>query len=131
MILNCKNFLGETWCFEKIKNSLRRNSVIYRTPCHARVHGFFHHRHFTYRTPCHASGHLVHLVIQLVSKPPLGRQFNLNVSRASCWSSKHSPGPTICLNHNNPQTLCFERFIYKAYHIIKTLLVVNILALLF
>ena len=59
------------------------------------------------------------------------RQFNFNVSRASCWSSKHSPGPTICLNHSNPQTLYFERFIYKAYHIIKTLLVVNILAFLF
>ena len=39
--------------------------------------------------------------------------------------------PPICLNHSNPHTLCFGRFIYKVYHIIKTLLVVNILALLF
>ena len=39
----------------------------------------------------------------LVSRTPWGRQFNLKVSRASCWSSKHSPGPTICLNHSNPQ----------------------------
>ena len=34
---------------------------------------------------------------------PGRRQFNLNVSRASCWSSKQSPGPTIRSNHNNPQ----------------------------
>ena len=32
-------------------------------------------------------------------------QFNLKVSRASCWSFKYSPGPTICLNHSNPQTI--------------------------
>ena len=42
-----------------------------------------------------------------------------SVSRASCRSSKHSPGLTICLNHSNPQTLYFERFIYKAYDMIK------------
>ena len=39
----------------------------------------------------------------LVLRPPCGRKFNLKVSSASCWSSKHSPGPAICLNHNNPQ----------------------------
>ena len=39
----------------------------------------------------------------LVLRLPWSRKFNLKVSRASCWSSKHSHGPTICLNHNNPQ----------------------------
>ena len=39
----------------------------------------------------------------LVSRPPRGPQFNLKVSRASCWSWEHSTGPTICLNHSNPQ----------------------------
>ena len=39
----------------------------------------------------------------LVSRPPWGRQFKLKVIRTPCWSSKHSPGPAICLNHNNPQ----------------------------
>ena len=39
----------------------------------------------------------------LVSRPPWGRQFSLKVSRASCWSSKQSPGLIICLNHSNPQ----------------------------
>ena len=61
----------------------------------------------------------------LVLRLPRGRQLNLNVSRALCWSSKHSPGPSICLNHNNPQTSYSERFSFKAYHIIKKLLVVN------
>ena len=46
----------------------------------------------------------------LVLRPPWGRQFNLNVSRASCWSSKHSPSPTICLNHSNPQKFYTGRF---------------------
>ena len=34
-----------------------------------------------------------------------GRHFNLKVSTDSCWSSKHSPGRTNCLNHNNPQKI--------------------------
>ena len=39
------------------------------------------------------------------SRLPWGQQFNLTVSRASCWSSKHSPGPTICLNHSNQKKI--------------------------
>ena len=39
----------------------------------------------------------------LVSRTPWGWQFNLKVSKASCWSLKHSSDPTISLNHNNPQ----------------------------
>ena len=77
----------------------------------------------TGRQPCHASGHLViycecygfervffTLRCLLPYTPscwfqgfPGRRQCNLKVSRFSCWSSKYSPGPTICLNHNNPQ----------------------------
>ena len=71
---------------------------------------------------CHASGHLVNRECYgferafytlkrfftwhsflLVLRLPWGRQFNLKASWASCWSSKHSIGPNICLNHNNPQ----------------------------
>ena len=37
-----------------------------------------------------------------VSRLPWGRQFNLKVSRASCWSLKHSPAVIIHLSHNNP-----------------------------
>ena len=114
----------------------------------------YHYRHVTYRTPCRAIGHLVlfgnilrvlriwecfllsgffalHSFL-LVSNASLGAgSSTLMFSRASCWSSKHSPGLTICLNHSNPQTLYTKRFVFKAYHIIKILLVVNILTILF
>ena len=46
----------------------------------------------------------------LFSRLLWGRQFNLKVSRASCWSLKHSPGPAICLNHNNSQNRYSGRF---------------------
>ena len=75
------------------------------------------------QTPCHASGHLVichecygferafftlryflpYTASSCFQGLPGSRQFNLKVSRASCRSSKHSPSPTICLNHSNPQ----------------------------
>ena len=38
---------------------------------------------------------------------PGSRQFNLKVNRASCWSSKHNPSPTIYLN---PQKIYKGRF---------------------
>ena len=41
------------------KNSFWRNSVTYRTPCHAVGHFVFWCHHVTYRTPCHTSDHLV------------------------------------------------------------------------
>ena len=46
----------------------------------------------------------------LVSRLPWGWQFNLKVSRASCWSLKDILGPTICLNHYNPQSRYSGRF---------------------
>ena len=42
-----------------VKNSFRRNSVIYGTSCHAIGHFVFWYHHVTYRTLCHASVHLV------------------------------------------------------------------------
>ena len=45
------------------------------------------------------------------------RQFFLEVSRALYWSSKHRPGPSVCLIHSNPQTSYSERFSFKFYHI--------------
>ena len=37
-------------------------------------------------------------------------QFFLEVCRASCWSSKHRPGPSVCLNHSNRQKRYDGRF---------------------
>ena len=45
---------------------------------------------------------------------PGSRQFNLELSRASCWSWKHSPSPAICLNHSNLQKICTGRFYLRA-----------------
>ena len=72
-------------------------------PCYCQCYGFerafFTLRHFLSCTPsCCFQGF------------PRSRQFNLKASRASCWSSKHSPGPTICLNHSNPQKIYMSRF---------------------
>ena len=46
----------------------------------------------------------------LFSSLPWGLLLNLKVNRASCWSPKHSPSPSICLNHNNPQKKYGGRF---------------------
>ena len=45
------------------------------------------------------------------------RQFFLEVCEASYWSSKHRPGPSVCLIDSNPQTSYSERFSFKFYHI--------------
>ena len=65
------------------KTPFERNSVTYQTPCRTIGHFVFYYHHVTYGTPCHACNHLVNFL--LVSRPPLGRQFNFNISRASCW----------------------------------------------
>ena len=124
-------------CFLTVKNSLWEKLHDLRTPCHARGHFVF----LLSPLPCYlgdampcqwSSSSFGDPANQPASQPdcqyqsfPGSRQFNVNVSRASCCSSKYSSGPTICLNHSNPQTLYSERFIFKAYHIIKTLLVVR------
>ena len=47
----------------------------------------------------------LHSFLLLKASLPWGRQFNLKVTRTSCWSLKHSPGPTICLCHNKLQKI--------------------------
>ena len=111
------------------KNSFRRNSVTYRMSCHAIGHFVFWCHHVTYSRSCHTSGHLMiyresfftqafftlHSFL-LVLRLSWGRQFNLKVSRASCRSWKHSPGPAIRLNHNNPlKNLPLARFELFSY----------------
>ena len=49
---------------------------------------------------------------------PGSQQLFLEVCRASYWSSKHRPGPSVCLIHSNPQSSYSERFIFKFYHIL-------------
>ena len=107
------------------KYSFRRNSLTYRTSCHAIGHFIFWCHHITYRMLYHASDYLViyHACYGFERVFfPLKRFFTLHsfhlfsrlpwgkVSRASCWSSKYSPGPTSCLNHSNSQKRYTGRF---------------------
>ena len=39
---------------------------------------------------------------------PGSRQFFLEVCRASYWSSKHRPSPSVCLIHSNPQNIYIQ-----------------------
>ena len=129
-MLLSQNITSYFWWPWTSQNSFRRNPVTYGTPCHAIGHFVFCYNHVTYRTPCHASGHLViycecygferaffTLRRFLLCTPsscfqgfPGSRQFNLKVSKISCWFSKHSLGPTTCLNRNNPQKRYGGRF---------------------
>ena len=39
---------------------------------------------------------------------PGSRQFFLEIYRASYWSSKHRPSPSVCLIHSNPQNIYIQ-----------------------
>ena len=50
---------------------------------------------------------------------PGSRQFFLEVCRASCWSSKRRPRPSVCLIHSNPQSWYSQEFVFKLYQILS------------
>ena len=91
--------------FEQVKNSIRRSSVTYGTPCHVTGHFVFCYHEFCGfgRAFCTLSRFLLYTPSCSFQGFPGSRQFNVKVSRTSCWPSKHNPGPAICLNHNNPK----------------------------
>ena len=51
----------------------------------------------------------------------------LEIFRASYWSSKHRPGPSVCLIHSNPQSSVHLNFVFTHVNIAKVLLVVKTL----
>ena len=51
----------------------------------------------------------------------------LESCRALYWSSKHRPGPSICLIHSNPQSFIHLKFVFMHVNIAKVLLVVKTL----
>ena len=55
------------------------------------------------------------------------RQLFLKICRASYWSSKHRPGPSVCLIHNNPHSFIHLKFVFMHVNIAKVLLVVKTL----
>ena len=58
---------------------------------------------------------------------PGSRQLFLEICRASYWSSKHRPGPSVCLIHSNPQSFIHLKSVSMHVNITKVLLVVKTL----
>ena len=58
---------------------------------------------------------------------PGSRQLFLEICRASYWSSKHRPGPSVCLIHSNPQSFIHLKSVFMHVNIAKVLLVVKTL----
>ena len=56
---------------------------------------------------------------------PGSRQLFLESWRASYWSLKHRPGPSVCLIHSNPQCFMHLKFVFIHVNIAKVLLVVK------
>ena len=50
---------------------------------------------------------------------PVSRQLFLKICRASYWSSKHIPDPSVCLIHGNPQTFIHLKFVFMHVNIAK------------
>ena len=55
------------------------------------------------------------------------RQLFLESCRASYWSSKHRPSPSVCLIHSNPQSFIHLKSVSMHVNITKVLLVVKTL----
>ena len=51
----------------------------------------------------------------------------LESCRASYWSLKHRPSPSVCLIHSNPQSFIHLKFVFIHVNIAKVLLVVKTL----
>ena len=56
---------------------------------------------------------------------PGSRQLFLGICRASYWSLKHTPSPSVRLIHSNPQCFIHLKFVFIHFNIGKVLLVVE------
>ena len=74
---------------------------------------FFTHRRFLSYSP---SPYFCHK-LAFIQASPARLQFFLDVCGASCWSSKHRPGPSVCLIYSNLQSWHSEEFALKSYKI--------------
>ena len=103
-------------------------------PCHSIGHFVFWYHHVTHRTPCHASGHLVIYRECYIFERVFFTLRHFLPNTPSCWFQglpsaassfsklaglhadlRNSPGPTIHLNHNNPQKRCSGRFYLRLW----------------
>ena len=49
---------------------------------------------------------------------PRSRKLFFEVCRASCWSSKRRPHPSVCLIHSIPESWYSGEFVFKSYQIL-------------
>ena len=76
--------------------------------------GFFTHRRFLPYAPSR------HFVTTCFYQGFRGsRQLFLKICRASYWSSKHRPGPSVCLIHSNPQSFIHLKFVFMHANIVN------------
>ena len=90
---------------------------------------FFTHRRFLPYAPSQHFWHIPNILAQpAFIKVSLGAgSYFLESCRASYWSSKHRPGPSVCLIHSNPQSFIHLKFVFIHVNIAKVLLVVKTL----
>ena len=50
---------------------------------------------------------------------PGSQQLFLEIWRTSYWSSKHRPGPSVCLIHSNPESFIHLKFVFTQVNIAK------------
>ena len=97
--------------------------------CYGFELAFSTHRCFLPHTPSRHFWHIPDILAQpSFIKDSLGAGSYLFEScRASYWSSKHRPGPSVFLIHSNPQHSIHVNFVFMHVSITKVLLVVKTL----
>ena len=93
-------------------NCLTFSSHFYRERCFFEWAFFTHMCFFSYAPLLH-----IFAATCFYQDLPGSRQFFFEVCRTSCWSSKHRPGPSLCLIHSNTQSSYSEESVFKSYQI--------------
>ena len=85
---------------------------------------FFTHRRFLPYAPSQHFWHIPNILAQpAFIKVSLGAgSYFFETCRASYWSSKQRPGPSVCLIHSNPQSSIHLSFVFMHINIAKVLL---------
>ena len=82
---------------------------------------FFTHRRFLPYAPSQHFWHIPNILAQpaFIKVLPWAGSYFLESCRASYWSSKHRPDPSVCLIHSNPQSFIHLKFVFMHVNIAK------------
>ena len=95
------------------------NNYMLKDPCRIRLVTEVFAKEVIYRECCGfertflLSGVFYLTLLTAFSRLSWGQQFNLKVSRVSCWSSKHSPRLSLCITAIHKRFIC-GRFYLRA-----------------